>query len=150
MKIFRILAPALLLAISFQVSASEVESDVRCQLYSKLGGSMVEFMLPLTMQDLVNMMSGKDPDLMMDMTTGLLSGLDGNDLGVMMKLPGQDAEIAGQAAGDVAMKVLMSGQATSAAEVRTIMKSTCETIGFDTMVANQKSANLATAGNFVE
>lgn len=149
MKRMSLIAAALCLSFSTPVFAAESDNATSCKMYSKIAGTMVDFMLPLTMQDFVNMMNGKDPKLLGQMTSGLLSGLDAEDVSTMISL-GSDAEIAGQAAGDVAMRMLMSGQATSSSQVQRAMKSNCEEIGFDQIIANQKRANRATAGNFSE
>ena len=81
------------------------------------------------------------------MSTSFLSKLDGNDIKTMVAL-GDDATIAGQAAGEVAMQMLITGKATSSSEVKTIMESHCNKISFDQIVSNQKRANQAAAGNF--
>jgi len=149
MKRISLIAAALCLSFSTPAFAADTDNEASCKMYSKIAGTMVDFMLPLTMQDFVNMMNGKDPKLLGEMTSGLLSGLDADDIATMVSL-GSDAQIAGQAAGDVAMRMLMSGQATSSSEVQSAMRANCNEIGFDKIVANQKRANRATAGNFSE
>lgn len=144
MKRISLIAAAL--CLSFSTPAFAADNEKSCKMYSKIAGTMVDFMLPLTMQDFVNMMNGKDPKLLGQMTSGLLAGLDADDISTMVSL-GSEAEIAGQAAGDVAMRMLMSGQATSSSEVQRIMRADCEDIGFNQIIANQKKANRATAGN---
>ena len=147
MKRLSILAAAFALLLSSPASAANIENEAGCQMYSKFGSSMVDFMLPLTVQEFVNMMNGKDPEAFVAMSTSFLSKLDGNDIKTMVAL-GNDAEAAGQAAGEVAMQMLISGQATSSSEVKTIMESHCNKIGFSQIVANQKKAIQATADNF--
>jgi hypothetical protein len=44
----------------------------------------------------------------------------------------------------------MTGQATSSSEVKNIMDSHCIEIGFDQILANQKTANRASAGNIAK
>jgi len=146
MKHIPILAATFALSFSSPTFAADVDDAAGCKMYGQIAGVMVDFMLPLTMQDFVNMMSGKDPETLAKMSSGLISGLDGDDIKTMMALGG-DAQIAGQAAGDVAVKTLMSGEATSSSEVKSIMESHCNEIGFDQILANQKRANQASAGN---
>ena len=147
MKRLSILAAAAALSLSSPAYAADIEDAAGCQMYSKFGSSMVDFMLPLTMQEFVNMMTGKDPEASAAMSTSFLSKLDGNDIKTMVAL-GDDATIAGQAAGEVAMQMLITGKATSSSEVKTIMESHCNKISFDQIVSNQKRANQAAAGNF--
>lgn len=149
MKRILIAAAAVSFSFSSPAFAAEVDNDASCKMYSKFAGSMVDSMLPLKMQDFVNMMSGKDPELAQKMTAGLMSKLDGNDIMTMVAL-GDDATIAGQAAGEVAMATLMSGKATSSEEVRSIMLNDCKKIGFAQILSNQKKAIAASSGNFTK
>ena len=146
MKRISSVTAALCLSLAAPTLAAAADNKASCQVYSKIGSTTVEFMLPLTLQEFVNMMTGKNPELLQKMSTGLLSGLDGDDVKTMIGL-GEDSTLAGQAAGEVAVAMLMSGQASSASEVQTKMQRDCEAIGFDKIVENQKRANRATAGN---
>ena len=147
MKRLSILVAAAALSLSSPAIAADTDNKAACKMYSVFGSTMVDFMLPLTMQEFVNMMSGKDPAAFAEMSSALISQLSGEDIKTMVSL-GADAQVAGQAAGEVAMQILMSGQATSSSEVKTIMDSHCNKIGFDQIVSNQKRANQAAAGNF--
>ena len=80
MKRLSILAAAFALSLSSPASAADIENEAGCQMYSKFGSSMVDFMLPLTVQEFVNMMNGKDPEAFVAMSTSFLSKLDGNDI----------------------------------------------------------------------
>jgi hypothetical protein len=149
MKRLSVLAAAAALSLASPAYAAEVEDAAACKMYSQFAATMVDFMLPLTLQDFVNMMSGKDPEALAEMSSGLITQLDQGDIKTMLAL-GDEAQIAGQAAGEVAMQILMTGQATSSSEVKNIMDSHCIEIGFDQILANQKTANRASAGNIAK
>jgi len=146
MKRLSILAAAFTLSLSPSAFAASVDDAAGCKMYSQFGSTMVDFMLPLTLQDFVDMMSGKDTEALAGMSVELISQMDKGDMKTMLAL-GNEAQIVGRAAGEVAMQILMSGQASSSSEVKTIMRSQCKKIGFTQLIANQKKANQASALN---
>ena len=132
------------LAMSSNAYAND---DALCSLYSKTGGATVEFMLPLTMQQFVDMMAGKEPALMNQMTMKLLGEFNSDDLAALATVNQQDAEVIGEAAGMVAVELLMSGQATTKSDIVSVMNSGCNAIGAQTIINNQKAARNATQAN---
>ncbi len=137
------------LSFASPVYASDNADKANCEVYSKIGGVMVEFMLPLTMQEFVDMMTGKEPKLMEDMTSALIKGLDGDSLSTMLRL-GDESHFVGEAAGEVGVGLLMEGRASSAADVRRIMMNDCQEIGFRRIIDNQKAASALTSRNIVQ
>ena len=133
--------------LTLATPASATDSDALCSLYSKTGGSVVEFMLPLTMQQFVDMMAGKNPGLMNQMTQALVSEFDEADLIALASVDQQKAQVIGEAAGQVAIELLMSGQATSKAEIVNAMSTSCKAVGPDVIIANQMRANAAVDAN---
>jgi len=134
-----------LLPVSAQADDTASADDVAiCTLYSKIGSSTVSFMLPLKMQDFVDMMTGKNPELMGTMSQSLLSGLDGNDIATMTK-HAEEAALIGEAAGSVGIQSLMSGQASSAEEVQTLMYRQCRAVGAQVIIDNQRQTSALAA-----
>ena len=122
------------------VPATAQTDDMKCQIYAKTGGTMADYMLPLRLQDLVNMLSGKDTELMSGLTGALVGKLTPQEMAAMAQFKSNDATILGEAAGEVTMALLMGGQATSGAQVQSILKDTCMQVGPDQIIQNQRRA----------
>jgi len=123
------------------------EDDALCNLYSKSGGAMVEFMLPLTLQQFVDMTTGKDTALMNRMSASLLKEFEPAELIALSTVGEGKAGLIGEAAGHVAVELLMSGQATTKSGIVNIMSSNCHAIGPETIIANQLKSRAATSAN---
>jgi hypothetical protein len=146
----RILATALLgLSFSFALSApvQASDDDAKCGLYARIGGTMSDFMMPLTVKDFVDIMAGKNDALMGELTASLLTGLGSDHLATMISLQGDESAVLGEAAGTVMMELLMTGQATSSEEVEQLMNKTCNAIGVETLMQNQRKAAAANSQN---
>lgn len=137
---------ALFLAVSAPIS-SAAEDDIRCDLYGSIGGSLAEFMLPLTMQDFVNMMTGKDPGLLNELSNSLLKSVNGLELAALSEMAESDRELFSEAAGETAIQYLMSARASSSEDLKTIMEKTCISIGADSIIDNKKRAKRLTDAN---
>lgn len=140
---------ALCLVTLFPFSAA-AEDDIRCSLYGSIGGSLAEFMLPLTMQDFINMMTGEDPDLMHELSSSLLKSVNGLELAAFTKMPDKDAEIFSESAGQTAIQHLMSATASSSEDLKALMESSCNSVGADRIIRNQKRAKRLTEANLGE
>lgn len=149
MKKFQKLALGLTLAVATAMPAAANDAAM-CKTYGKFGGAMVDFMLPLTMQNFVDMMTGQKPELLSEMTQSLLTYLDGTDLYNMAQMDGDESDLLGEAAGGVAIELLMSGRATNDQEVITLMEYACLKVGIDAIIDNQRIANKAEAQNLGE
>lgn len=147
MKKLKISAVIIGLAFSFNGTAFAKSDKQACEAYSKIGGFMVATLLPRTMQDFVDMTTGKNPELMTEITEGLVSELNGSELLALSKLGGGDAELLGEAAGQISIQLLMAGKATSKSETVTLMRETCLSLGVDQIISNQKTSRAATASS---
>ena len=65
----------------------------------------------------------------------------------MISLQGDESAVLGEAAGTVMMELLMTGQATSSEEVEQLMNKTCNAIGVETLMQNQRKAAAANSQN---
>lgn len=132
----------------FQIPVSHAQDDqLTCSFYSKVGSSVVGYMLPLTVQELVDMMTGKNPDLMTEMTGVMLRAMNAEEFQAIFAMDANRLEMLGEAAGAVSFQVLMSGKATSVDEVERILLSSCLSIGPDVIIDNQIASNAAAARN---
>ena len=133
------------------VSAPAYASDeAKCDLYGNFGSALVDFMLPLKLQEFVDMMTGNAPELQEEMVSELIDGLSKKNLKTLMKLSQSDNETMGEAAGEVAVNLLMTGAATTPSEVNDLMEANCLAIGAQTIIDNQRRAQAANAQNFGE
>ena len=137
---------ALTLTAPATFSAAE-EGDMRCSLYGSIGGSMGKFMLPLTMQDFVNIMTGKDPALLNELSNSLLASVNRQELAALGKMPEKDRELFSESAGQAAIENLMSARATSSEELKSLMTSACKSVGAQGIIDNQRRANALTEAN---
>ena len=140
MRYFRTLFIATAISATLPFAAAAHADDAKCEVYSKIGNSMVTFMLPLTMQDFINITTGKDPKLSTEMTQKLIESMDSTDYTAMSEMGMGDAELMGEAAGQIAVQLLISGQASSAREVKAAMKDSCMSVGFDAILNNQRKS----------
>ncbi len=139
---------ALVLSFTLPLPAMAAEDNQTvCGLYSSIGGSLTEFMLPLTMQDFVNIMTGKDPELLKDLSINMLNGLTGAELAALNAMDEDDSSLLSESAGQIAVNHLMSGSASSSEDVKYLMKNTCLSIGAAKIIENQRRANDATQAN---
>ncbi len=138
---------ALLLGFLQTPAVQAADDQTTCSFFSKVGSSLIEFVLPLTVQDMVDMLAGKNQSLMIEMTMVMMKAMSAEEFQQFMTLNSDDAEMLGQSAGEVAFQLLMTGQATSIAEVESQLMSNCLKIGPDNIIQNQRNANAAAAGN---
>jgi len=122
--------------------ADETENTL-CTFYGAVGGSVLEFVLPLTMQDLVLMVRGQKPELVEDLTKQMTATTESSALGEAVKLGEQDLELLGKAAGTQAFVLAMSGGAASADEAKNALKSACLRNGSQRIIDQQRAANQA-------
>ena len=121
-------------------------SDPLCTIYSKMGEVLVETMLPRTMQEFVDATTGKNPAIMNEFTDSILTRLTAEEMAVLAANEA-DAGLIGEASGQVAIQILMNGQASSARQVGMIMNEACVSVGSNTIIENQRRANAAVNQN---
>ena len=131
-------ACALSLSLTMAPEARADENTTLCNLYSNTAGGMAEFLLPLTVQQYVNMMSGKSPELVDQMTKSIMAQFSPDDLIALATIDPSKASIIGEAAGQDVIQIMMAGQGTSKAEIVSSMSSTCLSVGANMIVEEQK------------
>jgi len=127
------------------VSTAHAQSDKNiCSIYGSIGESMVDFMLPLTLKNFIELNTGGNPELEQELTSALESSLSVSDARSFVKLNEEEQTLLGEAAGGTAVTLLMSGHAADAKAIKTFMQKNCEKHGYKTIIAQQKKANNAT------
>ena len=128
-------------------AAQSENSDALCGVYSTMGEVLVEFLLPKTLQQFVDATSGKDPTIMAEFGDIVVTKMTAKELLALGVIGEDDAGLLGEAAGQVAVNLLMTGQATTASEVRLSMSKRCQEIGPQDIIENQRRANAAVNQN---
>ena len=128
-------------------SSFALKNEETCNVYGSAGKLVSDFMLPLTVQELINMLTGKDNDLLKELTQTMTSGLSADELAAFASLGAEDSEVLGELAGQTAIQLLMQGQATSSNEVKAIMVNQCNQIGTANLISRMKQAKQALQGN---
>ena len=139
-KVITVLGTCLL--ISPPVSYANNDATL-CNAYGKIGGYMVGSLLPKTMQDFVDMMTGKNPEMLEGITAGLMDDLSGKELLAVSKQDENRMGLMGESAGQVAIQMLMAGQVADKAETVSTLRNNCMSVGVDTIISNQAAANAA-------
>ncbi len=111
-----------------------------CLFYGNVGAAAVDFILPLKVQQVVDMISGKDTTLVEKMQKSV-EGIGNDAAKTAMKKMGEDAaEHLGSSAGFLAFQLIMTGQATSPQEVFSVLYKSCLDTGAQKIVENQRAA----------
>lgn len=122
------------------VSASADDNKEVCLFYGNVGAAAVDFILPLKVQQVVDMISGKDTALVEKMQKSV-EGIGNDKARSAMKNMGDDAaEHLGASAGFLAFQLIMTGQATSPQEVFSVLYKGCQDTGAQKIVENQRAA----------
>lgn len=129
---------ACVLSLSMAPEARADENTTLCNLYTNTAGGMADFLLPLTVQQYVNMMAGKSPELVDQMTKSIMAQFSSEDLIALATVEADKAALLGEAAGQDVIQIMMSGQGTTKAEIVSAMSGTCQSVGPNMIIEEQK------------
>lgn len=111
-----------------------------CLYYGNVGAVAVDFLLPLKLQQVVDLISGRDEVLMQKMNK-TIEGVGNVQVKASMKKLGDDAaEHLGSSAGFLSFQLIMTGQATTPQEVFSVLYRSCTETGPGRIVENQRKA----------
>lgn len=120
---------------------ASANSDIRCDVYGALGGSMADLMLPLTMKEMIGVMQGTEPEITNRIASGLLDRLTGEETLALVKMGDETSGVMGEMAGSQAIELLMTAQASTPDQVKSILANSCERIGFEKLIETQNQIN---------
>ena len=123
------------------LNAHAADENAVCSAYGKIGGYLVGSLLPRSLQDFVDMNTGKNPEFAKELITGLLSELNGVELMAFSTLGEEDASLLGESAGQVSVALLMEG--TNKDDVINTMRDRCLAVGSKQITANMKASKIA-------
>ena len=132
---------SLLCVTAAPATALSNDDTHKCAAYGSVGASMADFILPITVKEMVGIMQGTEPELMMKMTMQLMSGLTPEELQAMVSLGETQASMLGEMAGTQAMQLLMTAQASTSEEVDRTLQAQCTRVGFDALLESQRRIN---------
>ncbi len=126
-------------------SAEAADKQEVCSYYGNVGAAAVDFLMPLTFAEVVEMVSGKNKDLLERMADTV--GRKGNaDVKATIGRMGEGSlELMGEAAGLHGFQLVMTGQATNGEEVFGILASRCMEAGPDAVIEAQRRARAVQA-----
>jgi len=136
-------------AITIALTAAAVPSRAQdndallCGFYGTVAESIVEFVLPLTYKEVLDMLAGRSPELLGGMQKAMFAKIPPAQLGAFSTAGKQRASALAEAAGSVAFELLMTGQFATPAEIKDHMIATCNNIGVQSLIDNQIAANAA-------
>ncbi|MCF6292775.1 MAG: hypothetical protein L3J04_05210 [Robiginitomaculum sp.] len=111
-----------------------------CGLYGNIGRGVAEFMLPLTLQQIINMNSGNEPELQKESETKAMTYVTANQLIAAVKLTEQEVAAFGESAGQNAVALLMEAKARSGMDIFDFLTNRCNRLGAQTVISNQIKA----------
>ena len=116
------------------------QADMLCEAYGAIGFAVADFMLPMSLQQIVNMASGASPQQMEIFSANMQQVLAGPYADALRQAGPDAGGLFGQFGGDAAMGLLMQGRATSADQLRTVMIQQCNTVGSAKLLEDMRTA----------
>ncbi|MBL4617953.1 MAG: hypothetical protein JKY46_09670 [Robiginitomaculum sp.] len=125
-------------ALSLLGSTGKANDDQElCGFYGNIGRSIAEFMLPLTIQQMVDMNSGNNPALQKEMEAKVMTYVTANQLIAAGNLKEQEITFFAESAGQNGVMLLMEAKARSSTEVYDILETRCKRVGALKLIENQ-------------
>ncbi|NVJ99073.1 MAG: hypothetical protein HWE25_13030 [Alphaproteobacteria bacterium] len=139
-KLYTTATTILLLAAPFPAqSATASQSDV-CSYYGNVGAGAIDFLLPLKFSQVINMISGKDQELLKAMNKSLANKGSKKSREGVEELGDDALALMGEAAGFHGFQLVMTGQATTGQEVFGILTNQCMSAGPEAIIEGQRNA----------
>lgn len=129
------------LALLGSSPASAGQDDKICGFYANMGQAVAEYVLPMTVKEMVEMVQGKNAKAEDEMATKILGLVTPEQLVAAGKLPEDDLSVLGEDAGENGMLVLMNAQASTGAEVNQVLYGHCIAGGYAKLIADRRKSN---------
>lgn len=130
MKFQVIVVVSMSLALLAPPASAQVDEEQElCQFYGELGGQLAAYVLPLTIQQLVGVMAGRDEQIKNDLQTMMISAL--SEAKVSQDIPRRMNRMTrlASAAGKATFDVMLKQQVATSEEVATFMTEDCLNVG---------------------
>ncbi|NNE59042.1 MAG: hypothetical protein HKN36_13125 [Hellea sp.] len=132
-------------ALALAVPA-QAQQDASCNVYSEVGGAMADFMLPLSLKQVSDLLAGRDQVLASQMGESIVQKMPPSVLETYANMPQEDAAILGEAAGLLAIDLIVSGRTSDGAEIRNFLTLGCNQAGSAQIIASYKQMMAANPG----
>ncbi|TNE66909.1 MAG: hypothetical protein EP335_02550 [Alphaproteobacteria bacterium] len=114
------------------------DNDDLCSYYGNIGASAVDFLMPLTFRQVVDLVAGKDEALAKKLNERLQSRANSRVVAILGRMGDDAAGLLGESAGYQAFQMAIGGQATKGSEIFAAMNNACLELGADTIIENQR------------
>ncbi|WP_139167453.1 MULTISPECIES: hypothetical protein [Kordiimonas] len=111
-----------------------------CSYYGNVGAAAIDFLMPLTFAEVVEMVSGKNKDLLERMSKAVERKGSADVKKAIRSMGDGSLELMGEAAGLHGFQLVMTGQATDGQEVFGMLASRCMEAGPDAIIEAQRRA----------
>ncbi len=136
---------SVLVALSSTAQAQDV--DHLCNAYAKGGRVLAATMLDATFAEVLNIISGKNPELLQKFTTELIKQFNGEELDAISRLNSEDSKLLFGMAGMDAMNIMIETQTTSLEDIQTTMYKKCKSQGSDVLIERMRKIEEIRQGN---
>lgn len=140
MKIIKSVALATALFTSSGQSAIADDNELLCSVYGSMSQSVVNFMLPLTFEQILNMITGKDNLLMGQFTQAMMTSMKPEALGKLATSSQTDIAMLSQHAGQTVFQMMMSGQILDMNAAGEVMENKCLEMGSRNIINRMEQA----------
>lgn len=117
-----------------------------CSYYGNVGAAAINFLLPLKFSQVVDLVAGKDPALLEQMSAAVEKRGSPKVRADLEKTGKEALELIGEAAGYHAFQLTLTGQATDGQEVFGRLNEQCMNMGPDAIIESQRRARAVQQG----
>lgn len=129
------LAISLLFIFSQPLQAQD--NDKICGAYGKVGQVMSEFILPITMENLMRFVNGVSPEMTQEIATKLASSLTEQELLAISQMSEEKRKLLFETAGSQTVKTLIEEQETTPEALGEILYQQCISEGIDALIEQE-------------
>jgi hypothetical protein len=133
------------LAISLLFISSQplkAESNVPiCSAYGKVGQIMSEFLLPITVRDLIKFINGSSPEMQQEIAVKFVSSMSEKEVAAINQMSEENRTLLFEMAGVQTIEALIQGQAATPKSVGDQLYQQCITEGTDALIERMRQAN---------
>lgn len=132
------------LALLWSSPARAEQDDKVCGFYASVGQAVAEYVLPMTVKQMIEMVQGKNAMAEEEMATKILSHVTPAQLQAAGKLSEDKLTLLSEDAGENGLLVLMNAQASTSQQVNQVLYTHCASQGHEQLIANRIKANSLT------
>lgn len=121
-------------------AADAASQEEICSYYGNVGAAAIDFLMPLKFSEVVEMVSGKNKELLEGMAKAVERKGNPEVKASINNMGDGSLELMGEAAGLHGFQLVMTGQATSGQEVFGILTSRCMQSGPNNIIEAQRRA----------